>query len=168
MAEQDLHKREARLAVRETRLQRRERDVASREAELALGAGDDEATLALSRAPVAPLRQRLAAPAQIGIGLWLMVAPLVLGYGHADPRGGTVACGAALALVGLCRRATLGISHRTTSPALWLSACIATVLLGLAALADKTLVAGFDDALAGLAAWIVLVVGWPPPGPPPM
>ena len=168
MAEQDLHKREARLAAREARLQRRERDIASREAELAHDAGEDESTLALSKAPTAPLRQRLASPAQIGMGLWLMVAPLVLGYGHGDPRGGTVACGAALALIGLWRRAARGSTHPDTSPAVWLSACIATVLLAVGALADKTPVASFDDALVGLAAWIALVAGWPPPAAPPM
>lgn len=116
MAEPDLHQREARLAARESRLQRRERDIASREAELALDAGEDEATLALSKAPTAPLRQRVALPAQIAIGLWLMVAPLVLGYGRADPRAATVACGAALALLGLLRRAGIGAIDADTSP----------------------------------------------------
>lgn len=166
MAEQDLHKREARLAARETRLQRRERDIASREAELALDAGADEGTLAFSKAPTSPLRQRLAVPAQIAIGLWLMVASLVLGYGRADPRPATVACGAALALLGLSRRAGIGTINPDTSPVLWLSACVTTVLLAVATLADKTLVAAFDDALGGLAAWIVLIVGWPRPGVP--
>ena len=168
MAEQDLHKREARLTARETHLRRRERDIASREAELAPGAGEDDPTLALCNTPSPPLRQRVAAPAQIAIGLWLMVAPLVIGYSRADPRGGTMACGAALALLGLCRRAAIGTVNPDTSPALWLSACIATALLAVATLADKTLVASFNDALGGLVAWIVLVVGWPRPGAAPV
>jgi hypothetical protein len=165
--EHDLHKREARLAARETMVRRRERDIASREAELAEDAGENATALSLLESH-APLRQRLAVPAQIAIGLWLMVAPLALGYGRADPRGGTVGCGAALALLGLCRRARIDATNPDMSPALWLSACVTTVLLGVATLADKTLVAAFDDALGGLAAWLVLVVGWPRPGAPPV
>jgi hypothetical protein len=168
MREQDLHKQEARLAAREIAVRRRERDIASREAELADDCGEHVTALSLPSAPHAPLRQRLAAPAQIAIGLWLMVAPLKLGYSGVDPRGATVACGAALAMLGLCRRAGIGMSNPDRSPVLWLSACITTVLLAVATLADKTLVAGFDDALGGLAAWIILLVGWPRPGVPPV
>ncbi len=165
MGEQDLRKREARLAAREITVRRRERDIASREAELAGDAGEDVSALSLLSlltASRAPLRQRLGVPAQIAIGLWLMVAPLALGYGRADPRGATVACGAALALLGLWRRAGMGLINPDTSAMLWLSACVTTVLLGVATLADRTPVAACDDALAGLSAWVVLLVGWPP------
>ncbi len=72
----------------------------------------------------------------------------------------------ALALLGLWRRAGIGTINPGTSAVLWVSACVTTVLLAVATLADKTLVAAFDDALGGLAAWIVLIVGWPRPGVP--
>jgi hypothetical protein len=163
MREQELRKREARLTARETWLMRRERDVASREAELSVGMVEDAEALAVPDAPRTPMRERLAGPLQVALGLWLMVAPLALGYGSEDPRGGTVACGAALALLGLYRLATVGTMHAHVAPALWLSACVATTLVAVATLADKTIVAAVDDAVGGVAAWVALVAAWPRP-----
>jgi hypothetical protein len=162
MGEQELRKREARLTARETSLRRRERDLASREAELADAAPADSVMAALrslSDGPAFPIRDRVAVLAQMAVGLWLMVAPLALGYARDDPRGATVSCGAAFALLGLWRSAAVG---RARDTAAWLSACVATTLLAVATLADKSLVAAVDDAGGGLAAWIALVGGWRP------
>jgi hypothetical protein len=162
MGEQELRKREARLTARETALLRRERDLASREAELAdAGATDGvmAALRSLTEGTRVPIRERVAVLMQIAAGLWLMVAPLALGYARNDPRGATVSCGAALALLGLWRVAATGPAADTAA---WLTAGVATILLAVATLADKTLVAGTTDAAGGLAAWIPLLCGWSP------
>jgi hypothetical protein len=159
MSEPDLHKREARLTAREARLVRRERDLTAREAELRDGEDDaSETALHALLHPAAALRRRIPTLLQVVVGLWLMVAPLVLGYAHRDPRGATVACGAALALLGLWRLADGGAD---SAPAPWMAAAVATVLLAVATLADHGAVASFDDAGAGLAVWIaVIAVAW--------
>jgi hypothetical protein len=65
-----------------------------------------------------PTRERVAELAQIAFGLWLMVAPLALDYAHEDPRGATVSCGAALALLGRWRITAVG---PTADSASWLT-----------------------------------------------
>jgi hypothetical protein len=160
MGEQELRKREARLTARETSLLRRERDLASREAELIDEDSADSvmaALRALTDGSAFSVRERVAELAQIALGLWLMVAPLALGYAHDDPRGATVSCGAALALLGLWRFTTMGPAADAAS---WLSACVATTVLAVATLADKGRVAAMSDAAAGLAVWIALMGGW--------
>jgi SPW repeat len=161
MGEQELRKREARLTARETYLMRRERDLASREAELADGALDDSTMAALgwlTQGPRDSLRHRITILMQIAFGLWLMVAPLALGYAPDDPRAATVVCGAAFALLGLWR---LAGPAATVEIALWLAAGVATTLVAVATLADKSLVAAVDDAAGGVAVWLVLLGGWP-------
>jgi hypothetical protein len=104
------------------------------------------------------VRERAAALIQIALGLWLMVAPLALGYVSADPRGGTVACGAALALLGLWR---LAGPRGATSAAPWLCACVATTVLAVASLADRSGVAATNDAIVGVATWMAVIgAGW--------
>jgi hypothetical protein len=155
MTEPDLRKREARLTAREARLVRRERDLAARVAELSDGPDDvsDSALDALLQRRRG-LHPRLPTLVLVVVGLWLMVAPLVLGYPDGNPMGATVACGAALALLGLWR-----LADRTddSAPAPWIAAGVATVLLAVATLADHGPVAAFDDAGAGLAVWAAVI-----------
>jgi hypothetical protein len=160
MGEQELRKREARLTEREARLVRRERDLAAREAELARDADDDHVTAALRSllAPASAARsERVAMLAQIAVALWLMVAPLALGYARDDPRGATVACGAALALLTLWR---LQGRAGAAVPAMWLGAGVATILIAVAGLADRSAMGAANDALVGLVAWSLLIAEW--------
>jgi hypothetical protein len=158
MAEPDIRKREARLAARESRLVRRERDLASREAELADDDGSAMALGALLEPPRVALRVRVAVLAQIALGLWLMVAPLVLGYERSGSRSAAVACGAALAALGLWR---LAGSATTTAAAPWLSVGAATILIAIASLAERGAVAAANDALVGIAAWVAVIAATP-------
>jgi hypothetical protein len=154
MTEPDLRRREAQLTAREARLVRRERDLSARVAELSDVADDpsDSALHALLH-PSSALRHQIPTLLYLVVGLWLMVAPLVLGYGQRDPQGATVACGAALALLGLWRLADPGDS----APAPWIAAAVATIMLAVATIADHSAVASFDDAGAGLAVWAAVI-----------
>jgi hypothetical protein len=154
MTEPGLRRREAQLTAREARLVRRERDLTAREAELS-DVGEDASDSALHALlhPTSALRHRIPTLVYAVVGLWLMVAPLVLGYARHDPQGATVACGAALALLGLWRLADPGDS----APAPWIAAAVATILLAVATLADHGAVASFGDAGAGLAVWAAVI-----------
>jgi hypothetical protein len=160
LREDDLVRREARIAAIEARLRRRARDLACRQAELSTEPDHDSTAAALQRLlheRTSAARGRVTSTVQIAVAVWLMVAPAAVGYSKSDPRGASFVCGAALALLGMCRLSGAG----GVGPwADWLSAAAATALLAVASLADTGRVAMLNDAAVGVAVWTALAVRW--------
>lgn len=153
LPQDEMRRREARLAQRESRLASRERDVAAREAELACEEDDRHlrALLVGARAAVRRRRIQVAAVRLVPaiLGLWLMGHPLAVG----EPRGVAMAAvggGAALAFV------ALAMAHTTFRErwAPWALGAVATWVVAWAALGRVAPVAAWSLAATGCAVWI--------------
>lgn len=87
-------------------------------------------------------------------GIWLIVAPWVLGYGHGDPSWNDVWAGAAIALLALARVAG---AHRQS----WMSrlnALIGCWLFAAAFWLDSSNTAGANDIVLGLVVFVLAVL----------
>jgi hypothetical protein len=85
-------------------------------------------------------------------GIWLVIAPFVLGYGNGDPIWNDVVFGA---IVGLLALARVGGAYRAASLS-WINALIGVWLFCSAFWLDATGTAGWNDIILGL---IVFVLG---------
>lgn len=105
-------------------------------------------------------------------GIWLIIAPFVLGYGNGDPYWNDIAFGAVIALLALSR---VSGAYRSSWMS-WLNALIGVWIFIAAFWLDATATAGINDVILGIVVFVLGVAsatatdeamapGPPPPGP---
>lgn len=86
-------------------------------------------------------------------GIWLVIAPWVLGYWSSDPRWNDVACGVVIGLLALTR-ATGAFRAVWLS---WTNALIGAWLFVAAFAIDSSAAAGWNDAVVGALVFLLAV-----------
>lgn len=105
-------------------------------------------------------------------GIWLIVAPFVLGYSGGDPYWNDIAFGAIVALLALAR---VSGAYRSSWMS-WLNALIGVWIFIAAFWLDATATAGINDVILGIVVFVLgvasatatdeaMATGAPPPGP---
>src|SRR4051794_29929471 len=112
----------------------------------------DEAAAQPARAPEAPTaietqRNRIRTAAAIGVvaGIWLIIAPFVLGYGDGDPYWNDIIFGAAVVVLAGARLTVA----RGTQWAGWLMAVVGAWIFASAFWLDDSSTARWNDIIVG-------------------
>ena len=87
------------------------------------------------------------------VGVWLVIAPWVLGYWRTDPRWNDVACGVVVGALA-ARRATAPFRAVWLS---WINALVGAWLFVAAFTIDRSVTAGWNDAVAGVVVFLLAV-----------
>jgi len=119
----------------------------------------------LAAAPGAPaadeqLRRDASAAAVLNLlaGIWLIIAPFVLGYGNGDPYWNDIVFGA---LVGLIALARLVLGHRHAFMS-WLNVLVGAWIFASAFWLDATSTAGWNNGILGV---VIALLGLSAAGP---
>jgi hypothetical protein len=88
-------------------------------------------------------------------GIWLIIAPFVLGYANGDPYWNDIVFGAIVALFGLIR---LSGAHRADWLS-WLNALIGIWIFVSAFWLDETMTAGWNDIILGAIVFVLGMIG---------
>jgi SPW repeat len=103
--------------------------------------------------PVTGWREQVAGAAGLNViaGIWLIIAPFVLGYGNGDPYWNDIVFGAIVAVHGLIRM--LGAyRHAWLS---WVNAAIGVWVFVSAFWLDNTATAGWNDVILGAIVFLL-------------
>jgi hypothetical protein len=116
------------------------------------GFRDPERPSVEESAPASPRRERNAAAGlNVLAGIWLIIAPFVLGYGGGDPYWNDIVFGALVAVIAAARFAT-GIRYAWLS---WLNMLIGAWLFASAFWLDHTGRASWNDAILGVIVFLL-------------
>ena len=100
--------------------------------------------------PAAPpsAREQVSTAAGLNVlaGIWLIIAPFVLGYGNGDPYWNDIVFGAIVALIGASRM-VLSVRHAWMS---WLNMIIGAWIFASAFWLDSTSTATWNDVILGI------------------
>jgi hypothetical protein len=86
-------------------------------------------------------------------GFWLVIAPWVLGYWHTDPRWNDVACGVVVGVLAAIR----AMAPFRAVWLSWVNALVGAWLFVAAFTIDRSLIAGWNDAVAGVVVFLLAV-----------
>jgi peptidoglycan/LPS O-acetylase OafA/YrhL len=93
---------------------------------------------------------RVAAALNVVAGIWLIIAPFVLGYGEGDPRWNDIVFGAIVAVLALARLAAPRLA--------WISAInmvIGAWIFASAFWLDQTSTASWNDGILGVVVFVL-------------
>ncbi|HEY7075746.1 MAG TPA: SPW repeat protein [Solirubrobacteraceae bacterium] len=87
-------------------------------------------------------------------GIWLIIAPFVLGYGNGDPYWNDIVFGAIVALIALIR---ISGAYRAEWLS-WINALIGVWIFVSAFWLDSTMTAGWNDIILGVIVFILALI----------
>jgi SPW repeat len=107
-------------------------------------------------APAADWRETVATASGLNLlaGIWLIIAPFVLGYRNGDPYWNDIVFGA---IVALCALARLSGAYRAEWLS-WLNALIGVWIFVSAFWLDSTARAGWNDIILGVIVFVLALI----------
>jgi len=110
--------------------------------------------------PIDTGRERIRVTAGLGViaGIWLIIAPFVLGYGDGDPTWNDVIFGAAVVVLAAIRMT----AARGTQWAGWLTALAGAWIFASAFWLDDTATASWNNIILGIIVFILGVAAGEP------
>jgi hypothetical protein len=104
-----------------------------------------------TKAPSAREQVSTASGLNVLAGVWLIIAPFVLGYGHGDPYWNDIVFGAIVAAIG-AGRLIVSARHAWMS---WLNMIIGAWVFASAFWLDQTARAGWNDVILGIIVFLL-------------